>query len=118
MRKVVRLTESDLVRIVKRVIKEGQESSNFEVWQRLFYNPSPGYALKLKITKRIDNVRVNGVIEGVKGHFEPELSHLSEPKQGHPFHMDIENGFFTLYLPKTDGEMEFGSGKLSELKLI
>ena len=60
MSKVVRLTESDLIKLVKRVIKEHTPSSNFKMMKGIMYinefkewvnTNYPKLAVKLKISK-------------------------------------------------------------------
>ncbi len=65
MKKVIRLTETDLVRIVKRIIKENDDSSDYEITMTidgdveknyvvLSIEPDPGYS-KAYVMKVRDN---------------------------------------------------------------
>ena len=139
MRKVVRLTESDLVRIVKRVIKEETNLSGFKykVGDRLYWSPEPGKALKLKIDKiQIDSdgrqnvADIKGTIIGVNGEFSgddigfnvgdynvPSFGLNTKPsaKVGHPFQIQLnvdgpDKGAWEIYLLKQTGEAEYTGG--------
>jgi hypothetical protein len=137
MKKVIRLTESDLVRIVKRVINEQTNSLKFKVGDRLYWSPEPGSALKFKINKvQIDNdglqnvASIEGTIIGVNGEFEGDdkgfdVGNLTVPsfglnnkpsvKVGHPFHIQVNidgpnKGGWSLYLFKQTGEAEYAGG--------
>jgi hypothetical protein len=59
MKKIVRLTESDLTRIVKRVIKE-EEDDDIETWDNFYKKyPTPNHDEMDKMMKRIDVVNKN-----------------------------------------------------------
>jgi hypothetical protein len=59
MKKIVRLTESDLTRIVKRVIKE-EEDDDIETWDDFYKKyPIPNHDEMDKMMKRIDVVNKN-----------------------------------------------------------
>ena len=53
MKKVIRLTESDLVKLIKRVINEGRTYTYDDAWEKAFkekvYNPCNLYAGKIVI---------------------------------------------------------------------
>ena len=65
MKKVVRLTESDLVRIVKRVIKEDKFNSS---------NINEYYGGSEEFKHNLDNLNLEAVLEGLNllRHYRPE----------------------------------------------
>jgi hypothetical protein len=124
MRKVVRLTESDLVRIVKRVINEELETSNpkmkkYKIGDILYSQTfSPGKALKFKITKISNDgydLYIDGIITGLKGDFEPESGYFRSAKVGDPIWVTVSvnepKEYYRMTLPKTGGEMEYTGGE-------
>ena len=131
MRKVVRLTESDLVRIVKRVINEELETSkpkmkkyNYKIGDILYSTGiSSRGALKFKITKISNDgyeLNIDGAITGINGEFTGESptgfpwNTPPSAKVGDPISIRVAitepQEFWTLYLPKTGLEMEYASG--------
>lgn len=137
MKKIVRLTESDLVRIVKRVINEQNSSLKLKAGDRLYWSPESGKALKFKIDKvlidsdGLQNVAsIKGTIIGVNGEFIGDdkgfdvgdynvpsfgLNNKPSVKVGHPFELEVnidgpDKGAWELYLLKQTGEAEFAGG--------
>jgi hypothetical protein len=121
MKKIVRLTESDLTRLVKRIIRENEMESIKIGDMYKITNPN-GSHLKFKITNKENNEEYSGTIIQVYGTIEPgDFSKtLKSPKAGDPIQisLDEDGSFYSFYLPKTYGEMEAGSGDISDLKKL
>ena len=117
MKKIVRLTESDLTRIIRRIIKEGTDSVDFTFKVGGMYkikNPD-GTDMRFKIDKidkSTDMPRYYGSILGVNGKITGEKPN-KVLKVGDKVHFDLDHGmgrtFITYYIPSIDGEQESGS---------
>ena len=111
MKKIVRLTESDLVRIVKRVVSEQSSKKNyFEVGEmiKLPIKSKPGTYVSVKITKLVENEPGNYT----QDYIVIDSNHSKQPKgsKGH-FETDYANTY-TLYTPEG---REYQSGKIQDL---
>jgi hypothetical protein len=114
MKKIVRLTESDLARIVKRVIQEQEETINVGDMYKL--KGDTGSHLRFKITSEEGNWFI-GTLLGVYGkEFSQGDEGLRAPKVGDPIKIQIDpvvEDEFSFYLPKSfDGE---GGGNVRDL---
>ena len=120
MKRVIRLTESDLIRLVKKVINEQKEV--IKVGDKYKITNPNGSHLKFKITNKESDEEFEGTITEVYGKIEPGnySKTLRSPKLGDPIQISLdEDGmFYSFYLPNTYGETEAGSGEISDLKKI
>ena len=130
MKKIVRLTESDLARIVKRVIQEQVNPANkpnlqpsnkdffqgFEVGDMYKLKGDLGSHLRFKITSEEGNWFI-GTLLGVYGkEFSQGDEGLRAPKVGDPIKIQIGSDFgdeFSFYLPKSFDGM--GGGNVRDL---
>ncbi len=127
MKRIIRLTESDLARLVRRVIKENEGNIKVKVGDIYKITNLDGTHVRFKITKE-DNyggdVSFVGIILGVFGKIEPDSDMRSygyrDVKVGDPIELsfDEDGSGFSFYLPKTDGETESGGGNMNDLKKL
>jgi hypothetical protein len=126
MKKVIRLTELDLTRIVRRIVKENLESNktNFKIGDMFKVTLSTGAHIRFKLIKG-GGKYWEATIVGVYGNWPKENPYfdsnpnLRSPKIGDPVKLDLsEDGYFVLYLPKTNGEREAYSHGLSHLEKL
>jgi hypothetical protein len=85
MKKVIRLTESDLVRLVKRVVKESEENNSVEVAQEVVSQLSDDQISQLK--KQINRMGP----ERFLSKFESAVGCLSQHSINEDEESDIEN---------------------------
>jgi hypothetical protein len=116
MKKIVRLTESDLARIVKRVIQEQKET--FKVGDMFKITNPNGSHVRFKIDKVANyggDASYDGTILGVFGDVEGERG---VAKKGDKISFDVQGDGITFYIPSIDGEMESGSISIGDLKKL
>ena len=87
MKKVIRLTESDLVRLVKRVVKESEENNSVEVAQEVVSQLSDDQISQLK--KQINRMGP----ERFLSKFESAVDCLSQHSINEDEESDIENKY-------------------------
>lgn len=110
MKKIVRLTESDLMRIVKRVISEQSNNKNyFEVGEvvKIPIKSKPETYITVKITKLVENEPGNFTQDYVV----LNNNYNKEPK-GSKWHFETDDTTYSLY---TQEGREFQRGPIKEL---
>ena len=120
MKKIIRLTERDLTRIVKRVIREQKES--IKIGDMYKITMDNGSHVRFKITRKDNDEDYYGTVLGVFGKIEPDddMKNYRSAKVGDPIEINLydDGSGFSFYLPKTTGEMEAGSGDMIDLKKL
>ena len=71
MKKVIRLTESDLTRIVKRVINENEDALASEIDKELSMvdNPDPGLLKRIAFKLKNSKLNVQSIIRKLKSDY-------------------------------------------------
>ena len=92
MKKIIRLTESDLTRIVKRVIREQKETINIGDMYKITMDN--GSHVRFKITSKENNESYYGTVLGVYGKIEPDSdmkNRYRAAKVGDPIEINLND---------------------------
>lgn len=101
MKKVIRLTESDLVRIVKKVIKENEGNSDYEISMTINGDIEKNYTV---LSIEPDSVYSKGYIMKVRdnGSGKRKMFLINNHKSGMEFWLDEEYRSY----PTTENDMD------------